>query len=192
MKHLAVANSWPDTAESHERSGNGMTSGSCVDIAGLRTRISDQLDRLSAVLMSMMRMNDSEPRSDLSSATRRPDAAMGLVQDRIRMLGQLAVGLAGIEADAIPATGAGYGSTVIGQELFSGRLHQYTLMLGSLVDIEAQQVSLASPIGQALFGCESGEVVEIELPHRRLSLRIVSITTLNDLLETDELVTADV
>jgi transcription elongation factor GreA len=122
----------------------------------------------------------------MKAARNRPlqdrDAATEALQQRIKLLGQLAAGLALIEVDGIPSRGAGYGSLVMGVELFSGRQHEYTLMLGALVDIDAGQVSLASPVGQALFGREVGDLVEIELPYRKLRLRIVRIMTINDLL----------
>ena len=156
-----------------------------TDVAGLRTRVDEQLNRLADTLMNVPGGPHNRHRVGLASHTRKPDAAVAWLQARIAMLGQLAAGLAVIGSDAIPLTGAGYGSSVIGEEIFSGRRHEYTLMLGSLVDIDAGQVSLASPIGQALFGREIGAVVEIELPHRRLRLRIVSVTTINDMLECD-------
>src|SRR5688572_5423314 len=107
MKHSGVVNRWADTERPREGLRNGNKGGSCVDTVRLRTRISDQLDRLSAVLMSMMRMNDDEPGSDFPPTTGRTNATKESIQNRIRLLGQLAVGLAVLEPDAIPATGAG-------------------------------------------------------------------------------------
>ena len=156
-----------------------------MDVTELRNRISRELDKLSSSLMTMMRDNSEVP-SENSSDT------VSMLQERIAMLGQLAAGLAFVDASAIPAAGAGYGSTVVGEELFSRRRHEYTLMEGSLVNIEAGQVSLGSPIGHALIGCVPGSMVEIELPHRRLRLRILEVATITDVLDAGELAVADV
>jgi transcription elongation factor GreA len=163
-----------------------------VDIVQLRARVDEQLNRLSSELMRHLNDSDAEPSPGDGGHEAGTVAATGLLQQRIAVLGQLAAGLVVIDSDSVPARAAGYGSRVIGEELFSGRRHEYVLMLGSLIDIEAGQVSLASPIGQALFGRDVGDVVEIELPHHRLRLRIVGIATVTDFLEEIELVTASV
>jgi transcription elongation factor GreA len=59
----------------------------------------------------------------------------------------------------------------------------YTLMTGALLDIDAGQVSLASPIGQALLGVDAGAVVTVQAPQRRRTLRVLSVCTLRDRLE---------
>ena len=156
----------------------------------LRARIDDQLNRLSEMLFKTMKASETGHGAD-GIGNVAGSVVAALLQKRIAFLGQLATGLVLIDSDSVPARGAGYGSTVIGEELFSGRRHEYTLMVGSLIDIDAGQVSLASPIGQALFGCEIGDVVEIEVPHQRFRLRILSVTTIDDVLERNELVTAD-
>ena len=168
------------TNQAKEARAHNATAG--VDIMELRARVDDQLNRLSAMLMKTMNATETERRGAGAGDDAKSAVVTELLQKRIAILGQLAAGLVIIDSDSVPATGAGYGSTVTGEELFSGRRHEYTLMLGSLIDIEAGQVSLASPIGQALFGREIGDVVEIELPHHRLRLRIVSITTVSDFL----------
>jgi transcription elongation GreA/GreB family factor len=155
-----------------------------VDVTELRNRISRELDRLSSSLMTMMRDDSDMPSEN-------PSDNGAALQERIALLGQLAAGLAVVDTSAIPAAGAGYGSTVAGEELFSRRRHEYTLMEGSLVNIDAGQVSLGSPIGQALIGCVPGSVVEITLPHRRLRMRILEVTTILDLLDAGELAAAD-
>jgi transcription elongation GreA/GreB family factor len=56
----------------------------------------------------------------------------------------------------------------------------FTLMAGSLLDIDAGQVSLASPIGQALLGSRTGDVISVQTPHRLRRLRVRQVRTLHD------------
>lgn len=149
-----------------------------IDVAELKARISDQLNRLSAALMT-----GAGRRSELSADANSAKAATSAIQRRIRQLGQLAAGLAILDSDTLPTARADYGSTVIGEELFTRQRHEYTLMLGALIDIDAGEVSLASPIGQALLGRAVRDLVEVELPSRTLRLRIVSVATLNDVID---------
>ncbi|MGQ0562664.1 MAG: GreA/GreB family elongation factor, partial [Gemmatimonadota bacterium] len=57
--------------------------------------------------------------------------------------------------------------------------------VGSLVDIDAGQVSLASPIGQALLGREAGDVVTVHTPERERRFEIINVTTIREFLEYD-------
>jgi transcription elongation factor GreA len=165
------------TAESLRSRTHAHTPAPTLDVAELRARISDQLNHLSAALMSRIGEN-----AERSLNVRAADTTTLAIQERIRRLGQLAAGLAIVDSDTLPAARADYGSTVIGEELFTRQRHEYTLMVGALVDIDAGEVSLGSPIGQALLGRQVGDLVEVELPNRTLRLRIVSVATLGDVL----------
>lgn len=147
------------------------------DIEELRARTSDALNQMSARLMTRVELQDDETQQ---------------LQKAVGRLGQLAAGLAIVDHDSLPAQGAGYGSTVVVENMKTGAREQYTLMVGTLVDIDAQQVSLASPIGQALLGRTPGEEVLIDTPQRPVWLRVVAVTTLLDILEGDGLIQAAV
>lgn len=140
----------------------------------LRARIGRELERLSTMLMSKVKTVPSD------EAGTSQDVAQ--IQERIRVLGQLAAGIAVADPETITESGAGYGSTVSMTDLATGETEQYTLMVGSLVDIDAGQVSLASPIGQALLGRHAGDVVHIHTPQRERRLRIDAVVTIGQLL----------
>lgn len=104
---------------------------------------------------------------------------------RIRRLRQLEAGLPALDPAALPAGRVGYGSSVVLEDLATRKRLTYTLVTGDVIDLEEDQVTLASPIGNALLGCRKGERVEVELPQGRRRFRIVSLTTLPELLGLD-------
>lgn len=144
-----------------------------MDIEEIRIRVSDALNRASARLMERVDADEADTQQ---------------LQHYIARLGQLAAGLAFVDRDSLPSSGAGYGSTVVLKNLKTAVRETYTLMVGTLVDLDAQQVSLASPIGQSLLGRRVGDEVLIATPQRRAWLRVVAVTTLLDILEGDELI----
>jgi len=146
-------------------------------IAEVRDRLGSELERLSR------RVTDGLE-AELGGATA-VCAAPGErreVQERIRRLGQLVAGLAGLERGALPVDRVGYGSTVVLQDLDDRRRVSYTLVTGEVIDLDEDQVSLASPVGQALLGREVGDRVFVETPAGTLRYRIVSVTTLPQML----------
>ena len=100
------------------------------------------------------------------------------VSRRIRLLGQLIAGLAAADPETLRADRAGYGSTVLARDLHTGEETFHTLVGGDLIDVDANQVSLASPLGQALLGCRAGDEVLVEAPRGTRRLRVVSVHTL--------------
>ena len=72
----------------------------------------------------------------------------------------------------------GYGASVVLQSLDSRQRVSYTLVTGDVIDLDEAQVSLASPIGQALLGHKVGDRVSVETPAGTLRYRIISVTTL--------------
>lgn len=135
----------------------------------LREEVGDALERLARILMQ----GASGPRSD--------EAAR--VRETVRLLGQVASGWSQVTEESLPASGAGYGSTVVVEDVDTGAVDTYTLMAGALLDFDAGQVSLASPIGRALVGVQAGDAVEVDTPQRHRRLRVLSVRTLRDLLD---------
>jgi transcription elongation GreA/GreB family factor len=151
-----------------------------LDINDIRNRVDEVLNRLSAQLIGRV----SDVKADALDSKR--DVATQDLQNKVASFGQIAAGLAIIDSACLPAAGAGYGSTVTVRDVRTNQVDQYTLMVGSLVDIETQQVSLASPIGQALLGkCEGDEIV-VTAPHRRARMLVTKVVTLMDKLEENE------
>ena len=134
-----------------------------VDLHEIRARVGDVLNQLSADLVK--RPNDHA------------------LQARVAKLGQIAAGLAVVDPECLPRVGAGYGSTVEVRDIDSGDVGEYTLMVGMLVDLDANQVSLASPMGQALLGASAGDQVTLTTPGKQVSLLVTRVATLFDHLD---------
>jgi transcription elongation factor GreA len=58
----------------------------------------------------------------------------------------------------------------------SGEVIIYTLVSSSEANIKQGKISMASPMGQALFNKETGETLEVKAPSGVLTYRIVEIT----------------
>lgn len=113
----------------------------------------------------------------------RNGAHIDRLQDAVRFFGQVAAGWMDLSPDALPLRGAGYGSTVVVEDLDSGVRETYTLLNGALLDFEAGHVSLASPIGQSLLGALPAKVVDVHTPHRHRRFRVLSVRTLQQRMD---------
>jgi transcription elongation GreA/GreB family factor len=146
-------------------------------IAEVRDRLGSELEHLSRQLT-----DDLEAELGGATAVCAAPKERREVQERIRRLGQLVAGLAGLECGALPLDRVGYGSTVVLQNLHNRQRVSYTLVTGDVIDLDDDQVSLASPVGQALLGRKAGDRVSVETPAGTLRYRIVSVTTLPQML----------
>jgi transcription elongation factor GreA len=152
-------------------------------IAEIRERLRTELDRAAQELTASRapERGGVPPPAAPAAAGARCDA----LRLRVRQLRQLDAGLPVLETEGLPADRAGYGSLVVLEDLASRRRVSYTLVTGDVIDLEENQVTLASPIGNALQGRRKGERVEVELPQGRKRFRIVSLTTLPEMLGLD-------
>lgn len=138
----------------------------------LREEVAEALERLSQLLVV-------HASHDVMTAEPGPAApAVVAAQEAVRFFGQVAAAWGDVPEGALPATGAGFGSAVIVEDLDEGVRETFTLMTGALLDIDGGQVSLASPIGQALLGAEEGDIVTVQTPHRVRRLHVVEVRTL--------------
>ena len=130
------------------------------------------------------KLDVAEVRAALGDALNQASSRLALdptateLQPVVSRLGQLMAGLSIIDPVHLPARGAGYGSVVVVEHIRTGEREEYMLMAGPLVDLDAGQVSLASPIGRALLGCEPGNEIVIATPLTPRRLRVISVTTL--------------
>jgi transcription elongation factor GreA len=149
-------------------------------LSELKTRLGSELERLAQELSARAVAGDGAAPAD-----RRPsagDGADGMLQDRVRRLGQLVAALPRIDPATIWPDRAGFGSTVRLRELATGEELSYTLLAGEFIDVDAGEVSLASPIGHALLGRRAGEEITVATPRGERRFRILSLTTLPQML----------
>lgn len=148
----------------------GGSAGAATD---LRADVASALERLSQAVVGHSSRDDPRVRGP---------AGLKQVQEAVRFLGQVVAAWNDIHEEALPDAGAGFGSTVVVEDVDRGVRDRFTLMAGPLLDIDAGQVSLASPVGQALLGAEVGDVVRVQTPQRLRTLRVVALRTLRDVV----------
>lgn len=146
--------------------------------------ITEVKDRLGSELERLSRQLTDDLKAELGGTTAVCDGPEERreVQEKIRRVGQLVAGLAGLECGALSADHVGYGSSVVLQDLDHRQRVSYTLVTGDMIDLDEDQVSLASPVGQALLGRKVGDRVSVDTPAGTRRYRVVSVTTLPQLL----------
>ena len=77
----------------------------------------------------------------------------------------------------------GFGSTVMIHDIDMGEDFTFTITAGDFIDLDAGQVSLASPIGQGLLGAGEGEEVTIRLPAGERQYKVLELSTLPQQME---------
>src|SRR5690606_36329010 len=102
---------------------------------------------------------------------------------RLNHLTQRANELSKIDPSAIVADRVGFGSKVTLQDTKTGDVVEYTLVFGDFIDLDSNQISIASPIGRALLGRGEGGEVFDDLPRGDGPHRITDLVTLPRMLE---------
>lgn len=130
---------------------------------------------LPQAIATAVEMGDLRENSEYKSALERQQfvqARLGQLHQRLNQLSQLA------DTEA-PLNKVGLGSKVKVEDLGSGEIEEYTLVLAEMMDIDAGHISLASPLGRALKDREVGEEVTLQLPTMRRSLRVLELVTIH-------------
>ena len=146
-------------------------------MATLRAQLEQALERLSRTIVRHPPRMAEGGEAELSEVAH--------AQRLARFLGQVAAGWTEAPEEALTSAGAGLGSTVLVEDRDGGDRVRYTLMNGPLLDIDDGQVSLASPMGQALLGARPGDQLTVETPQRTRRLHVLEVRTLEDLIRED-------
>lgn len=152
----------------------------------IKQRIADEIDRLMVELTVTLphaiqraaELGDLSENAEYKSALERQQ----FVQARLNHLTQRAGELSRIDPDAIPTDRVGFGSKVRLEEIDSAREIEYTIVFGDYIDLEENQISMASPIGSSLLGRKMGEEVTVRLPRGDRTYRIVELITLRQMV----------
>ena len=105
------------------------------------------------------------------------------VQLRMGQLTQRLSELSKIDVDAMPVDRVGFGSRVEIHDLAMDEVANFTIVAGDFMDLDGEQVSMASPIGRGLLGARKGEEVTIELPMGERRFKVLDLVTLPEQLE---------
>lgn len=104
------------------------------------------------------------------------------VRREIRYLQRIADGLPLMSRESLQMSRVGFGSLVKVEDLGTGDVSDYIIMNGEDLDLDAGEISIGAPLAQALLGHEPGQEVEVSAPRSRRRLRIVSVSTIFDVL----------
>lgn len=152
----------------------------------IKQRIADEIDRLMVELTTTLpraiqkavELGDLSENSEYKSALERQQ----FVQARLNHLTQRAGELSRIDTSAIPSDRVGFGSKVRVREVISSEEIEYTIVFGDYIDLEDNQISMASPIGSALLGRTLGDEVTVQLPRGDRTYVIMELVTLPEMV----------
>lgn len=148
----------------------------------LKNKLGEEIERLTHELQvtlpeaikKAVEHGDLRENSEYKSALERQQ----FVQARLNHLTRRAGELSKIDISQIPADRIGFGSRVTVVDMRTREEETYSLVFGDYIDIDSNQISVASPLGQALMGKKKGETVSLQLPRGERKLKIKSMTTL--------------
>jgi len=107
----------------------------------------------------------------------------GFVEARLNHLTSRMTELSKIDPNEMAYDRVGFGSKVKIHDLGMDEEFTFTITAGDFIDLDAGQVSLASPIGQGLLGAKLGEEVTVELPMGERQYKILELSTLPQQME---------
>jgi transcription elongation factor GreA len=152
-------------------------------IRQMQEKLGREIDQLSHELNILLpqaiaqavELGDLRENSEYKAALERQQfvqARLGQLHQRLNQLSQLA----NTEA---PTDKVGLGSRVTVLDLETNDTDTYVVVLAEMIDIDADHISLASPLGRALGGRKVGEEVTLRLPTATRSLRILDLVTIH-------------
>jgi transcription elongation factor GreA len=148
----------------------------------MKQKLADEIDRLMHELtvtlpksiQRAVELGDLSENAEYKSALERQQ----FVQARLNHLTQRAGELSRMDPTMIASDTVGFGSKVKLSNVANGEIVEYNIVFGDYIDLETNQISMASPIGRALLGKKLGEEVVVKLPRGDRVYRIVELITL--------------
>jgi len=120
---------------------------------------------------------DLSENAEYESARARQDFVRARVAQLEERLRQLVL----YDFSSIPRDRIAYGSRVTLEDMTDGKVIEYQIVFPEEVDPSAAQVSLSSPVGQALLRKEVGDEVEVTFFQQKPTYEIIQLLTLHDL-----------
>jgi transcription elongation factor GreA len=148
----------------------------------MKQKLADEIDRLMheltvtlpKAIQKAVELGDLSENAEYKSALERQQ----FVQARLNHLTQRAGELSRMDPSAIASDRVGFGSKVKLQNVANNEIVEYNIVFGDYIDLETNQISMASPIGQALLGKAEGDEVIVRLPRGDRTYQIIELITL--------------
>ena len=156
-------------------------------LEAIQQKLADEIDRLNyeltvtlpSAIKKAVELGDLSENSEYKSAIERQQ----FVQARLSHLRQRAGELSRIDPNDIATDRVGFGSRVRLRDGDSGEIIEYTIVFGDFIDLDANQISMASPIGQALLGRALHDEVRVTLPRGDRHYIIIELVTLPQMVK---------
>ena len=153
----------------------------------LKKRLSEEIERLThelqvtlpTAIRKAVEHGDLRENAEYKSALERQQ----FVQARLGHLTKRLTELSKIDLADVPSDRVGFGSRVKVRDLRTKEEEEYTLVFGDYIDVDTGQISVASPLGQALLGKQPNDELVLKLPRGERKLRITALTTLPQMVE---------
>ena len=130
-------------------------------------------------IKTAMEHGDLRENAEFKSAKER----QGFVEARLNHLTIRMTELSKIDVREMSYDKVGFGSRVTIHDLDMAEHLTFTITAGDIIDLDAGQVSLASPSGRGLLGAREGEEVTIHLPAGERRYKVVELATLPQQME---------
>jgi transcription elongation factor GreA len=149
-------------------------------IEGEITRLTEELQKDLPLRIKIAREHgDLRENAEFKAAKERQQ----FVEARLNHLMSRMTELSKIDVTQMAYDKVGFGSRVTIKDHDSGDDFTFTITAGDFIDLDAGQVSLASPIGKGLLGAGEGEDVVVKLPRGDRTYTVLSLVTLPQQLE---------
>lgn len=153
----------------------------------IREKIGEELEQLADELNILLperiekavELGDLKENSEYKSAIERQQ----FVQVRIGQLTHRLSELAKIDVNAMPLDRVGFGSRVEIHDLAIDEVSNFTIVAGDFMNLDGEQVSMASPIGRGLLGARKGDEVIVELPMGDRRFKVLDLVTLPEQMQ---------
>ena len=153
----------------------------------IKKKLEDEIERLMKELtvtlpkaiQKAVELGDLSENAEYKSALE----SQQFVQARLNHLTQRMTEISKIDTSKISADHVGFGSKVKLRDEESNAEINYEIVFGDFIDLDSNQISMASPIGSALLGKQLNDEVIVRLPRGDRKYRIVELTTLPQMLE---------
>jgi transcription elongation factor GreA len=148
----------------------------------MKQNLADEIDRLMheltvtlpIAIRKAVELGDLSENAEYKSALERQQ----FVQARLNHLTQRAGELSKIASTAIAPDKVGFGSRVVLEQVGGKERVEYVIVFGDFIDLDSNEISMASPIGRALLGHALGDEITVSLPRGEKTYRIAELVTL--------------
>lgn len=156
----------------------------------LKDRLGAEIERLAHELQVILpeaikkavEHGDLKENSEYKSALERQQFVQARLNHLTRRMGELSK----IDLSAVPTDRVGFGSRVTVTDMKTRAEETYTLVFGDYIDLDSNQISMASPLGQTLMGKKKGEKVSLQLPRGERKLHVKAVVTLPQMVDPAE------